>query len=88
MKKFSFRKKFLETLCKCIYLEFQTKNLEHFFWRTAPLAVSGLNVPKLVRNLFKVKNKKISFVVFIAEFEQTLKVVQASDVNFVHIITS
>ena len=50
--------------------------------------MSGLNVPKLVRNLFKVKNKKISFVVFIAEFEQTLKVVQASDVNFVHIITS
>ena len=37
--------------------------------------------------MFKVNNKKISFVVFIANFEQTSYVVCASITYFVHILT-
>ena len=36
----SFRKEFLETLRKCIYLGFWPQILEHLLWRTVTLAVS------------------------------------------------
>ena len=37
---FSFRKEFLETLCKCIYLGFSPQVSQHHMRRTVPLAVS------------------------------------------------
>ena len=39
---FSFRKEFLETLCKCIYLGFLPQVLQYLLWRPVPLAVSPL----------------------------------------------
>ena len=37
--------------------------------------------------MFKVNNKKISFLVFVAKFEQILYIVHASITYFVHILT-
>ena len=64
----------------CIY-SFIEKNLN----KQLPKRYFGL--PKLAWNLFKVNNKKIRFVVFLANFEQTSFVVHASIAYFVHMIS-
>ena len=60
---------------------FIKKNLNKYFPKLY------FNPPKLVLNLLKVNNKKASFVVFIANFEQTSYFPHASIAYFVHIIT-
>ena len=40
VKKFSFREKYLETSCKCIYIGFSLEILKHLFSRTVTLVVS------------------------------------------------